>query len=235
MRHTFLDISVPCIALLIIGATAACGPGDLRCREGLVAQDGQCVPGGVPGGDAGPPQPTGAVEGGPCGEEGTLSCGDNAAGTSDDTALYCEAGVYSNVFECPGLQGCFEASADDWFGCGTTQSYIPYAIVGAPCAAEGAAVCSLDRSIIAFCTSGVWEEAQHCPPSECTLTDTNTVGCANGGITLGDRCQGNAGAVTCSTDLRYILACEDGTAVVHTDCGTEQQCTLFEGGGLGCG
>lgn len=173
-----------------------------------------------------------------CTRDGEVRCGSGADGKKDGSMLFCTNGAYEKVFACPGLQECREDSTKTGIRCGTDTAHIDYAKEGAPCGGEGAAACSFDRKTVHWCVGGTWVVAQHCPPSDCTKLDVGgkkLTGCTNGGITEGDMCKSElAGGVTCSTDLKSLLGCENGRAVVVEQCQPPKECSLTETGARGC-
>ncbi len=197
--------------------------------------DSQCV-GSPVCEDSSPSGPTGKTAGASCSETYTLICGSSADGTQTEVALYCNAGVYQQVFTCPPLQECRDIVGHSSIRCG--EDGVSYALSGAPCANEGGATCSFDGTIVQSCSSGIWVDAIHCPPSECMLhsessTSGGGIACANKGYSVGDMCQFSAGGVVCSTDLSSILQCANGRTTVHTDCGS-RKCTFVGEHTLDC-
>jgi len=174
--------------------------------------------------------------GDPCTRDGELRCATEADGKKNGSVLWCANGVYEKVFACPGLQECNDYQTNTAVGCGPETSVIPYAKEGAPCGAEGAAACGFDRKTVQWCVGGTWVLAQHCPPTECTVSRAegrNVVACSNGGATPGDLCKSDiAGAVMCSTDLKSILGCRNGRAVVVEECLPPRECSVVHTGGM---
>jgi hypothetical protein len=178
------------------------------------------------------------VSGEACSEEGVLVCGRPPNQAHDRAVLSCQGGTFEQVFECPGLQDCFDGSSQSSVACGTGELSLAYALAEAPCGAEGAAACDFDAEVLLECEAGSWVESRHCSPSRCVLKTVDGqkgLSCENGGYSEGDRCGFTAGNVVCSTDLSAILICDGGTAVVKERCSGSKQCTALAGGSLGCG
>lgn len=172
------------------------------------------------------PTPVGRREGTACDTSGAVVCSQD----DQSRSFSCQDGVLVDFFDCPGLQRCQPVEGRDSIVCGEGGTH--YARAGDPCASDRSRACSFDKSAILFCERGSWLEAQHCPPSEC-VAEAGQIGCANGGISIGDVCRSAVGSVTCSTDLRNILACRDGIAVVSQSCG-DGRCTLVDANTLAC-
>jgi len=165
-------------------------------------------------------------------------CGvDPSTNKADNKAYICESSKYVKLYECPSLQTCLTVGDEMQCGNGEENDKAAfYAKEGAPCIKEGSATCTLDKTIMLECVSGVWIAGRHCPPSECTYVngDQPGMGCANGGYSVGDRCVAAfSGSVVCSTDLTKILGCSEGKAVVVKDCGSTQKCAKTQNG-LAC-
>ena len=218
-----------------------CPTGEVTCPcypngtcNGLLQCDGIMCDTASAGDDAGDDVGGEPIEGGPCMEAGTMSCG-NAIDGRMDVALSCNAtGTYDVAFECPGLQSC--TAYIDRVGCGGTE----YAVSGQPCADEGNQVCTIDGAVVLVCTNGVWIDGVHCPPSTCELVPEMGSSlcsghwCANCGYTPGDVCGFQAGAVNCSTDLTKIVQCTNGIVTVTEECLNGTTCTLLVGDVLDC-
>lgn len=240
--------SLSAVALLAFGV-AACGESqatggchaDTECIGGRLCVDGACAdqPAGVAGrssggGSAGAPQTYGPMTGSACMTNGELRCGVDGEGKSDGSILLCSAGRFNWVSKCPGLEVCEDSNAaHDRVVCGSSMLSPALSVTGAPCGTEGEASCTFDAAVMNECKQGTWVASSHCPPSSCVLTSAPGGGlgyaCANGGQTLGDLCHSTAGAVTCSTDLGAILACQNGMAVLERSC-QGAKCVLTQQG-----
>ncbi|MBX3233434.1 MAG: hypothetical protein KIT84_37680 [Labilithrix sp.] len=211
-------------ALVIVGLTAA------SCSSETSSGDDAGTPAASP--------TSGVTVGGACTRDGELRCGSGADGKTDGSILSCANGAYEKVFACPGLQECRDVATITAVRCGTDSANVDFAKEGAPCGGEGAAVCSFDRKTVHWCVGGTWVVAQHCPPSDCTKHNTGGqpfTACTNGGITPGDMCKTDlAGGVTCSTDLRSLLGCQNGRAVVVEECQAPKECSVTDTGARGC-
>lgn len=166
-------------------------------------------------------------EGQPCSKDLELVCGADA-----HSVRQCQGGALKTVMTCPSAQPCAAAARGNFMNCGD----LPFTQKGTPCGREMSASCSFGRTTTNICISGVWEEAYRCSPTTCGIiqsagssTEPTIVGCANGGLTLGDRCFFPPGQVSCSTDLTQILGCSNGTAVLFRSC-TPSKCTQTASG-----
>lgn len=175
-----------------------------------------------------------AEEGSPCVAEGTLVCGLDVRGKTDNLVLYCGGSIYQSVFQCPGSEACANIAGHDQVRCGgPTGTY--FATPGAPCSNELAQACSFDQQVVLKCSQGAWLTAIHCSPSTCANLPQTSNGCAgtwcgNCGYTPGDLCSFPDGSARCSTDLSKIVQCSNGTVTVWRDCGVAE-CTAVESDG----
>ena len=177
------------------------------------------------------------AEGEDCGTYEYYACGADAGDAID--VFVCKGGTWKKAGQCPSMQGC--GAMPDGYICGAHMSF---ANLGSACATDGNQACSADKKTVLVCNAGEWVEGIHCPPTECTYVhsiDPSDPGkggcqgmwCSNCGSSVGDRCAFQAGLVNCSTDLKSLLACANGTTVVEKDCGSQNCAVVYQDGHYG--